>query len=188
MANQRSSGVVLAEPVVVGRVSAPYGVRGWVKVHSFTVPAENLFNYQPLFLASAGGSAPWQGMQLEQFRAHGKGFVGRFAGCGDRDAALLLAGRDLVCSATQLPVLDDGDIYWRELEGMEVLSRWQGGEALLGEVAWMTNAGASDVMVVRGSGDSIDRRERWIPWVMDQVVLHVDREHGRIEVDWDPAF
>jgi len=174
--------------LIVGRVGAPYGVKGWVKIHSFTQPAENILVYRPLYLATSRGSAPWAPVALDHFRVHGKGFVGQVAGCNDRDQALLLARRDLACSAAQFPALDDDDFYWQELEGMRVLARWQGVDYLLGDIAWMTSTGSNDVMVVRGTADSIDARERWIPWLTDQVVLQVQRQRRQVVVEWDPAF
>jgi 16S rRNA processing protein RimM len=174
--------------VVVGRVTAPFGVKGWVKVHSYTQPVGNIASYQPLYLEQRGDDKSGAALEFDHWRKHGKGFVAHIVGCDDRDQALLLSKRDLVCSVAQLPVLDGGDIYWRELEGMQVVARWQDVDSLLGDIAWMTNAGASDVMVVCATEQSIDDRERWIPWLMDQVVLHIDRSARRITVEWDPAF
>ena len=174
--------------VIVGRVGSPYGVKGWVNIHSFTEPAENILTYHPLYLASTRGKGGWAPVVLDHFRVHGKSFVGQVTGCDNRDQALLLSRRELACSAAQLPVLGDDDFYWRELEGMRVLARWQGVDYLLGDIAWMTSTGSNDVMVVRGTADSIDARERWIPWLTDQVVLQVQRQRRQVVVEWDPAF
>ena len=52
----------------------------------------------------------------------------------------------------------------------------------------MIETGSNDVLVVKKCKDSLDGRERLIPYLPDQVVLAVDLEAGSIEVDWDPEF
>ena len=52
----------------------------------------------------------------------------------------------------------------------------------LGQVSGLMQTGTNDVLVVSGE------RERLIPFIREQVVLAVDAEARRIEVDWDPDF
>lgn len=176
----------VADPVVVGEVTTPYGLKGWVKIHSHTSPLTNLFDYQPLYLGD--GQRPWRPLEFDQYRLHGKGMVAHVVGCDDRDQALLLSRQQIACSAGQLPEADEGEYYWRDLEGMRVVSRWQGAEQLLGEITGLLETGANDVMVVKPCVGSLDRRERLIPWLIDQFVLDVDTRARRVTVEWDPAF
>lgn len=172
--------------VVVGRIAAAHGVRGWVKIHSYTDPATNLFDYQPLEMR--GGDGRGEAVAIDQWRPQGKGLVAHIVGCDDRDAAMLLGGRELVCDAARLPALGDREYYWAELEGLEVYVRQGEREQLLGAIDHLLSTGANDVMVVRPIEGSIDRRERLIPWMLDRYVLEVDRARGRVLVDWDPDF
>jgi len=88
-----------------------------------------------------------------------------------------------------LPQLDDGEFYWNELEGMRVKARLADGTAvLLGRVDHLMETGANDVLVVRACEGSMDRRERLVPWVPDEVILAVDRAQRELLVDWDPEF
>lgn len=174
------------EPIVVGRITAPFGIKGWVKIHSFTDPPENIFRYGRLYRRRGGQLEP---MELLEHGGSGKALTALFAGCDDRDSAAALARSELVVDAAVLPELDDGEYYWHQLIGLSVLARHDGGpEVALGEVDHLLETGANDVLVVKGTAESIDRRERLIPWLPGQVVLEVDLEGGRIVVDWDPDF
>lgn len=174
------------EPIVVGRITAPFGVKGWVKVHSYTDPPENIFRYGRLCRRRGGQLEP---LELLAHGGSGSALTAHFAGCDDRDAAAALARTDLVVDAAALPALEQGEYYWHQLIGLKVLARHEGTpEVLLGEVDHLLETGANDVLVVKGTAESVDQRERLIPWLPGQVVLEVDPEAGQIVVDWDPAF
>ena len=159
--------------IVVGKLGAPYGVRGWLHVKSFTSPAENLLNYSPWALSRSGDE--WREMALEGCRAHKSGFVAKFEGLDDRDAAATLTG-ELVGVARQiLPDAEQDEYYWRDLEGCVVLDA-AGVE--LGRVSGFLETGAHDVMVVRGAD-----AETLVPFA-SRYVLAVDLEAGRVVVDW----
>lgn len=166
----------MPERVSMGRVSGVYGVRGWLRVRSDCEPAEQLLDYSPWQLKTAGG---WRSHALEDGRAHGSGLVAKLAAVDDRDAARTLVGADIAVERSQLPALAEDEYYWTDLIGLEVVTR-EG--ARLGRVIGLMQTGANDVLVV--SGD----RERLVPFILGQVVREVDAAAGRIEVDWDPDF
>lgn len=177
--------------IPVGRITGVYGVKGWVKVQSQTEPTNNIFRYQPWFLMRPSGE---EVIQINHWKAHGKGFVVQFHGVDDRNAAeaLLPGGTgsvDVAVEKAQLPALDEGDYYWHQLEGCRVLSRYQGAEPMdLGKVVRIMPTGANDVLVVRGDKQSIDTRERLIPYIWDHVLRKIDLNSACIDVDWDPDF
>lgn len=160
----------------MGRVSGVYGVRGWLRVRSDCEPAEQLLDYSPWQLQGAAG---WRSYALEEGRCHGQGLVVKLAGVADRDAARALAGADIAVLRSQLPALEADEYYWNDLVGLGVVT--VKGEAL-GRVTALMPTGANDVLVVSGE------RERLIPFIPDQVVVRVDAQSRRIEVDWDPDF
>lgn len=176
---------MMAEPddpayILVGRIGAPYGVRGWVKVHSFTESPQNILDYEPWYLRTAGkADAPWRVAAIEDAKDHGKGIVAKFAGCDDRDAAALSAGTDIAIHRDQLPPAEEGEYYWVDLVGLKVLTL-EGAD--LGRVDHLMETGANDVLVVVGE------RERLIPFVMGVIVKDVNIEAGLIRVDWDADF
>ena len=152
-----------AQEIVIGRISGVYGVRGWVKIHSFTEPSENLFGYRGWKIRRRDR---WESIDIDDGRQHGKGLIAHIAGIDDRAEAELLKGCDIAVPRAELPPLEGDEYYWHQLEGLEVY----GGAVLLGRVDHLLETGANDVLVVRGSQGSLDDRERLIPWIRGQVV------------------
>ncbi|MCC5886453.1 MAG: ribosome maturation factor RimM [Gammaproteobacteria bacterium] len=162
--------------IVVGRITGVYGVRGWVRLASFTDPVDNLLDYRPWLLEDRG---QWREVVIDEVRPHGKGFVARIDSCEDRDEAARFAGRDLCIPADRLPAAEEDEYYWFELEGLKVVGT-DGIE--LGRVDHLFATGANDVMVVKDG-----TRERLLPFIAD-VIVEVDRSEGLIRVDWDPEL
>jgi 16S rRNA processing protein RimM len=170
------------EPVILGRISGLYGIKGWVRVHSYTEPAEALLEY-PGWLLRAEGSGEeggWSARTLAEGRKHGKSLVARFADAEDRDAAAALIGSDIAVPRLCMPAVGEGQYYWADLEGLEV--RHSDGR-VLGRVQRMLATGANDVLVVRAAGEA--KREILIPFVPGTYVLDVDVAGGVIDVDWE---
>lgn len=159
----------------MGRVSGVYGVRGWVRVHSFTEPRENILAYSPWRLRS--GEAQMTA-RVRAGRGHGQGVIAALDIADDRDQAGALVGAEIRVARTQLPPPEPGRYYRVDLLGLRVVSAR--GETL-GHVEHLLETGANDVMVVRGE------RERLVPFI-DSVVLEVSLDAGLIRVDWDPEF
>ncbi len=162
--------------VVLGRVAGVFGVSGWVKVFSHTSPPENILNYDPWYLKSAGG---WRECRLLNGRRQGKGLVAGMEGCTDRDQAAALIGSDIAVPRASLETLGQDEYYWTDLQGLEVINL-EGRS--LGRVSHLFSTGANDVLVLKGE------RERLVPFVWEQVVKSVDLDGGRMQVDWDTDF
>lgn len=163
--------------VTLGRVSGLYGVRGWVKVHSDTTPRDNIVAYSPWYLDRGNG---WEAVVLDGGRGHGKTVVAKLAGCEDRDAAAAWIGASIAVRRDQLDDrLAEGEYYWTDLEGLEVVTT---DGVVLGRLDHLFETGANDVMVVKGD------RERLVPYLWQQVVKEVDLEDRRMVVAWDPEF
>jgi 16S rRNA processing protein RimM len=171
--------------VNVGRITAVYGVKGWVKVHSYTEPQENLFEYHPWFLKTKHGVKK---IEIDDARPHGDAFVAHIVGVDDRDLAMQYTAADIAIERDLLPELDEGEYYWSQLEGLVVFTQYEGTRQRLGVVSKIMETGANDVLVVAADAESIDKRERLIPYVPEQFVLSVDLNAGEMLVDWDPGF
>lgn len=172
--------------VVLGSITAVYGVKGWVKVYSHTNPMTNILNYKHWILNHDGRQ---QTIEVDQGRRQGKGLIAHIVGCDDRDLARNYCGAEILIAEDDLPKPADDEIYWHELEGLNVMaSDEEGNDILLGRVSHLMETGANDVLVVRACKGSLDKRERLLPWLIDQVVQEVNPQEGFIRVDWDPEF
>lgn len=161
-------------------VGAPFGVRGWVHVRSFTEPPRRLLGYAPWRIAPADA---WREVRAT-VRSHGRGLVARIDDAPDRDAAAALGGWRIGVAEDQLPPLAADEYYWRDLVGRRVVCTpaARRPEQSLGVVTGVFATGAHDVLVV-ADGD----RERLIPFVRE-IAVDVDERAARIAVDWDPAW
>lgn len=170
--------------LTAGKITGCYGVRGWVKIHSYTEPVENISRFDRWQLRRRG---ELQDVLFDQWKRHGKGMVAHIAEVDDRTLAESYRGLEIVVEADRLPGLEEGDYYWRQLQGLQVWAREPGTEVdrvLLGTVDYLIETGANDVLVVKASAGSIDDRERLIPYLPGDVVSRVSLEEERIEVDW----
>ncbi len=171
-----------SQETVIGQVTSVFGVKGWLKVFSFTDPREGILDYRDWTLLLDGKRIP---AKLEEGRRQGQGIVVRLKGIDDRDQANRYCGAEIRVATAELPELPEGEFYWHQLEGLEVLT--VEGECL-GKVHHLMETGSNDVLVVRATAGSIDQRERLIPYLPDQVLKGVDLSESRIVVDWDPEF
>jgi 16S rRNA processing protein RimM len=161
--------------VVMGRVTVPFGVRGWVNVQPDTEVLDGLFDYPVWWIQAESG---WRELKLEDAKVHGDHLVAKLEGIDDRDQAFRLKGRLIAVPREQLPEPEANEYYWSDLVGLTVRNT-QGIE--LGQVKELFETGANDVIVVHGE------RERLIPFV-GQVVLEVDLLNRAMTVDWDAEF
>lgn len=171
--------------IPVGRIGAVHGVRGWVRIQSFTAPPEKIFDYQPWWLKTSQGYEP---IEVLDSAVHGQKLVVRLAGVDERELAKTYAQMDIAVDAGAFPELEAGEYYWHQLEGLRVISDYQGKRYDLGRIDRLMETGANDVLVVRGGTDSVDRGERLLPYLPGQTVKHIDLAQGEMIVDWDPEF
>ena len=169
----------------VGRITSVFGIKGWVKVHSDTEPAENIVGYKPWWLKTRHGV---KAVEVDEFQAHGKGFIAHIKGVDDRDVAETLTKVTISVERAQLPELESEEYYWHQLENLQVISVFGGVETLFGRVSHLLETGANDVLVVKPEADSVDDKERLVPYVPGQFVQKIDLDAGKIWVDWDPEF
>ena len=153
-----------------------HGVRGGVKVDSFTDPPDALLDYCPWILCHQGTERV---VRVRALLRRGR-TAASIDGIDDRDAAAALTGAEIFVDRAQLPAPGAGEYYWVDLEGLRV-ANVDGVE--LGRVDRVFATGANDVLVVANHG-----RERLIPFLQGDVVKSVDVDGGRMIVDWDAEF
>ena len=164
--------------ILLGRVHGAFGVRGEVKLESFTDPPAAVFRYQPWVLRDAQGRE--RALAGAHWRETAKGLVATFPDVGDRDAAEALRGSEVWVERGQLPPPKPGEYYWVDLEGLRVVNV-DGVD--FGTVSYLFSTGANDVLVARDG-----ERERMIPFLEPDYVVAVDFDTGTVTVDWDPEF
>lgn len=161
--------------VVMGRIAAPFGVKGWVKVQPYSDDPGTLMDFESW---RVGRGEQQTNYTVETIQDHGKALVAKLAGIDDRDAAYALRGQEISVAKSALPPPEEGEYYWSDLVGLTVVNR-EGVE--LGKVDSLMESGANDLLVVKGA------REHLIPFVA-AFVGKVDLAGARIEVDWGEDY
>ncbi len=157
----------------MARVAAPFGIKGWLKLQTFTEYADSLAEFKTWYLSSPQG---WQAVQVEDFAVNNKAVVVKLKGCEDRTQAERFSKRDIAVPRDWLDKEADGEYYWIDLIGAEVVN--EVGEHL-GRVETLMETGANDVLVVKSA-----TAETLIPFI-EQYLRHVDRDKKIITVSWD---
>jgi len=160
----------------IGKISGVFGVKGWIKVFSFTDPRENILHYSPWILKK---DSETRLVAVTDGKLQGKGVVAQLDGIDDRNQAAGLMGWDIFIMPEQLPKAAEGEYYWSDLIGLNVETTLG---VQLGVVDSLLETGANDVLIVKGE------RERVIPFLQKQTIMNIDTDAGKIIVDWDPGF
>ncbi len=181
-----------SEKVILGRITGVYGVKGWVKVFSYTDPMESIVDYSPWYIrAENRKSTDWTKVKLKAGKRHAKTVVAKLEHCNDRDAAMAYIDSEIAIEKQQLEELtEQNEYYWRDLIGLRVINQQ---DVELGTVKSLMETGANDVLVVVSEnvaeeGAKKETVERLIPWTMNNAIIAVDLEQKVIEVDWGPDF
>lgn len=161
--------------VAVGRISGIFGVKGWVRVYSYTDPPENILDYGPWLLGDGhqGSYAVLDGS------VHGRGIVARLAGIDDRDQARTLIDAMVSVPQARFARAAQGEYYCSDLIGLRVRN---GDGMVLGDVQDIMATGANDVLVIQGE------RRRLVPFLTGTVVRSIDLAARTMDVEWDVDF
>jgi 16S rRNA processing protein RimM len=160
--------------VVLGRVGAPFGVQGWVKVTSYTEPAAGIASYPRWTLVR--GDEVRQVRVLESKRA-GQSIAVRLEGVATREAAQTLTGAEVQVDRSALPAPGPKEYYLHDLLGLEAVNR---DGVRLGQVDGFIELPVHPVAVLKDG-----KLERLVPLVRERL-LAVDLQAGRVTFDWHP--
>ena len=161
------------EYLLVGAVGSTYGIKGWLKIISYTATIPKILEYNPWYIEDRDG---WKLYKVEEGKIHGKGIIAKLNGYNNPETAKLLSGKKISILRSQLPLLKKDEYYWSQLKGLTVID--QHGENL-GKVIYLLETGSNDVLVVKGT------KEHAIPYLPGEVVTEVNLEKGEVHVNWE---
>ena len=165
----------MQDKIIIGRFASTYGVRGWLKVISYTDPIDNILKYPNWQTEHA---AQWETITIEENRPHGKGIVVKLSGCDSPEQARLYTNQPIAINREELPTLAKEEYYWADLMGLRVIT--QDGTDL-GRIDDILATPANDVLVIKND------RKRLLPYTTE-VIQSINLEDKLMIVDWDPEF
>ena len=160
--------------ILDGKISNPHGIKGWVKVISFTDPIENILSYKQWIISDKETEKTYY---LEDSRVQGNKIVIKLENVNDRNDAALLKNLQIQVNRSDLPELDQNSYYWEDLVDFNVIDI-KGNH--VGKVDSLFRTGSNDVLVI------IDEtKERLlVPFIMEEVIKYVDLAKELISIDW----
>ncbi|MCP3679454.1 MAG: ribosome maturation factor RimM [Gammaproteobacteria bacterium] len=164
-----------ARYITMGKFGKPFGVKGWIKVTSYTDPIEQLLNYQPWHYQQHSQIA-WQALEIDANKVQGKGLLIHIKGCDSPEQVKSYTNGLIAIERDKLPTLVVGEYYWCDLEGLTVIN--QQGETL-GIIDYLFTTASNDVIVVKGE------QLYYIPYIQDDFVIEIDLAAGQMIVAWE---
>lgn len=165
--------------VVVGRISRPYGVRGWNHIASFTDPHDILPSYKPLALNSGKSeTSDWQICQELEFRQTNRGLLVCINGANTRDDASQYVNQLLGTRRSCLPVTAEDEHYWVDMIGTQVFDT---GGSSIGIVEDISTNGAHEILHIRR-----DDKEILVPFVSQYVSKVIPGDS--LVLDWNTEW
>ena len=159
--------------VIMGRIAAAHGIRGWVKIQAYTEHLDSLQDYKSWWIGHEGG--PWRETDVKQCEVHNRTLAAQLQDCQDRTAAEKLKGLLIAIPRYSLPQQSKEEYYWADLIGLVVVNE---AGVSLGTVGSLLETGANQVLSVQN-----DKGEILIPFVAS-AIKQVDLKNKCIRVDW----
>ena len=159
--------------VIMGRIAAAQGIKGWVKIQPYTEYLDSLLDYMSWWIGQEHG--PWREVEVQQCEVHNKTLAAQLPECPDRNAAEKLKGLLVAVPRSSLPQQAADEYYWSDLIGLAVVNE---AGVQLGTVGNLLETGANQVLSVKG-----DSGEILIPFVAT-AIKKVDVKNKTIRVDW----
>ncbi len=160
--------------ILVGKISNPHGIKGWVKVISFTDPIENILSYKKWTISDNQTEKTYC---LEDSRIQGNKIVIKLEGVNNRDDADLLKNLQIEVNRSDLPKLDENSYYWEDLVDFNVIDI-KGMH--VGKVDSLFRTGSNDVLVIINE----TKQRLLVPFIMEEVIKYVDLDKELISIDW----
>ena len=160
--------------IYLGKITGVHGIKGWLKIQSFSSPPENILNYPSWIINNQGEEELYS---IEQGRKQNNKIVVKLEKIDDRNTAESLINSKIQIQRSDLPKLSNENYYWSDLVGLSVLNSE---ETVIGKIESLIETGANDVMVIITLKD-----ERiLIPFVMHEIIKEVNVELNYIKIDW----
>ena len=160
--------------IYLGKITGVHGIKGWLKIQSFSSPPENILNYPSWIINNQGEEELYS---IEQGRKQNNKIVVKLEKIDDRNTAESLINSKIQILRSDLPKLSNENYYWSDLVGLSVLNSE---EKVIGKIESLIETGANDVMVIITLKD-----ERiLIPFVMHEIIKEVNVELNYIKIDW----
>tara|TARA_B110000116_G_scaffold123793_1_gene107433 strand:- start:2144 stop:2662 length:519 start_codon:yes stop_codon:yes gene_type:complete len=165
--------------IILGKLGKPHGLKGFLYIRYYGDDPKSLLSFSQIYSEDSSlGKVDKIAELKDRVTIH-------ISGVNTRNSAEILRDKEIYVQEDQLPKLDNGEAYFYQLENLEVKNKQ---DEILGLVDCIMPTGANDVIVVKPYKDSIDKKERLIPYLRPEIVENIDLEEKRIIVIWPSDY
>lgn len=162
--------------VIIGKLGTTYGIKGWLRIQSFTEPTLNIFEYSIWYIRQGN---EWVSIVFDKTDVNNDKLLVHIKGYDTPEEAKQLTGFEVAIKHAQLPSLAKGEYYWHDLVGLSVYTT---DNIFLGTVQQVINNAAHPLLEIKGE------QYHLVPLIFKKFVIDIDLAHQKIVVDWDPEF
>ena len=165
----------MTKKLLIGKFNGLFGIRGEVKVFSYSKPCTNILSYKPWFIKLQN---TWRPLEFTKGFVSSKNIVVRIMDVCNIDQAQQLLGLNIYIKRSQLAILEKDQYYWADIIGFKVINKQN---IYLGNVSSILDTGANDVLIVDG------KKTHFVPYIK-HFLIKVDLDKKQVLVDWDEDF
>tara|TARA_B100001059_G_C17774605_1_gene550478 strand:- start:969 stop:1463 length:495 start_codon:yes stop_codon:yes gene_type:complete len=147
------------DSVIIGKVITPHGIHGWLSILCFAHPPSNLKNYDTFIFIND----LIRQVDITDIKVMPKKVIIKIKDYDNIASSETILGKDILIDKSDMPILGEGEYYWRELEGLEVTTSK---EKFLGVVDFIFNNGSNDVLAIKDNNKYV-----YIALIKDNITL-----------------
>ena len=167
--------------VCIANIGKPRGLKGEFFLNSFCSPKENILNYiDDIFIDNENK------LSIEYIKKSNSKFLAKLKNIDSVEEIKKYTNIKLYISSENLPQLKSEEVYWHDLKGMIVIGLNK--NEILGEVKELNNFGANDCSIVKPTSDSVDEKERLIPFIKEKFIDSIDKKERVLKVYWQSDY
>ena len=143
--------------IIIGKIIATHGIKGWVVIQSYSYPTHNIKNYDTfLYIKKIK-----EFIKIIDLKIMPKKIIIQVENYDDINSSESLVGENIFIEASDIPTLKKGEYYWKDIEGLEV---YTSKDSYIGSVDFIFNNGANDVLAVKHNNELV-----YIPYINDHL-------------------
>ena len=143
--------------IIIGKIVATHGIKGWVVIQSYSYPSQNIKNYDTFLYIKERK----EGIKIIDLKTMPKKMIIQLKNYDDINSSEHLVGHNIYIEASDIPTLKEGEYYWKDIEGLEV---YTSKDSYIGSVDFIFNNGANDILAVKQ-----DKELVYIPYINDHI-------------------
>ncbi|CAL4322990.1 Ribosome maturation factor RimM [Buchnera aphidicola (Thelaxes suberi)] len=151
--------------IIVGKISSPFGVSGWLHLISFTEIKKKIFSYKPWIIQN---HTYFEKIQLESWKIHNKKFIIKIVDINNRNECNILINKKILVNQTNLSYLRKGEYYWKDIINCNVYDEI---DKHLGIVTHIIENKFYDILVIHNNEK---KKEIYIPFIVSKIIIKVN--------------